>query len=161
MIDPVTMEKNPDILPVMALGRRDIPDCTMAVLVIVPADETFNPLPGGIDTFKALDRIFRAIFKRPEQGFGIRIVIAHPRAAVGRRHTQVFQPGFHGEALLRRAVIRVKHRWIEHAILSQNRSSYEVGAVFGAFQRMDFPADDFAAVDIHDHIQVKEHASYG
>ena len=33
---------------------------------------------------------------------------------------------------------------------------HQGGAKFGAFHQMDFPADDFTAVDVHDHVQIKE-----
>lgn len=70
---------------------------------------------------------------------------------------QRFQFGFRSKPLLRVAVVRMQHRWIEQASFRKYRFVQQGSSQFCAFHRVDFPADDFGTVKVHHHVQKKEH----
>ena len=70
----------------MTLVWRKEFDSTVAVLIIVPMDEFFNPGPGIIKGSKTAIWIAWAVFTGAENGLRIRIIIAYPGATPGRRN---------------------------------------------------------------------------
>ena len=44
------------------------------------------------------------------------------------------------------------------AALGPDRLAHEIGGVLGAFALVDLPADDLAAEDVEDQVEVEEHA---
>jgi hypothetical protein len=80
------------IPPGMALGRRDVADAAVMVLVVVPVHEAGGPLPGGIEISKALGRERGAILGSTEQGFDERVVVADPWAGVGGPDAEPLSP---------------------------------------------------------------------
>ena len=45
----------------MALSRCDIPDATVAVFLVVPDHKPVDPVPGNVNTVKALSRVWGGI----------------------------------------------------------------------------------------------------
>lgn len=53
----------------------------------------------------------------------------------------------------------MKNRWIKNTPLGQYRFMDQIRTQLSAFCGVDLPADDHAAVYIHDHVQIKIHAT--
>ena len=78
LIHAVASGEERRVLTGMPRGRRDEPDATVAMLVVVPAYERQDPRPGGLQRGKPLGGICRPVFTGPEESFRERIVIADP-----------------------------------------------------------------------------------
>src|SRR4051794_27829794 len=94
----------------------------------------------------------------PEQGFGERVIVADPRPAVGGDDTEPLEGGLHGGALHRAAVVGVQDEGAGEAALGPDRLAHEIGGQLGALALVDLPADDLAAVDVEDQVEVEEPA---
>lgn len=64
---------------VALLGRHEL-DAALAVPVVVPVDERRHPYAGFLRTGKGPARVVRPVFRRPEQGLGVWVVVRHPGA---------------------------------------------------------------------------------
>ena len=80
----------------MSLRRADVADAAVSMVDVVPMDEGHRPAARLLQVGEALDRELRPVLRRPDQRLGIRIVVAHPRAGVGRLHPEPVQHGQHG-----------------------------------------------------------------
>src|SRR5215203_2078947 len=130
----------------------------MAVLVVVPADETGDPaLRVGL-AGEPRCRPVRSVLAGAEQGFGERVIIADPRPAVGGDDAEPLERGLHGGALHRTAVVGVQHEGPREAALGPDRLAHEIGGQLGAFALVDLPANDLAAENVEDQVEVEEHA---
>lgn len=144
----------------MALCRRDEPDRTMPMLVVVPLHKGADPLPGGQEGGKGAARVRGPVFQGLEQGLRIRVVVADCRPAEGRRDAQRLQGGEHGRTLHRAAVIGMQHDLIRcDAVLSADIAHHFAG-LFATFGIINLPADDFTAKNVHEQVQVKIAASH-
>jgi hypothetical protein len=63
---------------VTLLGRHEF-DPAVPVPMVVPVDECSDPLTGLLFAGKGLAGVFRPILHGPEQGFGVRVVVADAR----------------------------------------------------------------------------------
>jgi hypothetical protein len=54
--------------------------------------------------------------------------------------------------------VGVQDQWMRDTALGQNGLTDKGGRQFRAFALMDFPAHNFPAEDVHDQIEVEEHA---
>src|ERR1700758_253592 len=107
----------------------------MAVFVVVPGHETGDPALRVLLAGETRCRPVRPVLAGPEQGFGERVIVADPRPAVGGDDAGA------GEAALR-----------------PDRLAHELGGQLGTFAFVDLPADDLAAVDIEDQVEIEEPA---
>jgi len=138
--------------------RCDEPDRAMAVLGVVPADETGDPALRVVLAGEPRCRPVRPVLAGAEQGFGERVVVADPRPAVGGDDAEPLERGLHGSTLHRAAVVGVQHEGAGEAALGPDRLAHEIGGVLSAFALVDLPADDLAAEDVEDQVEIKEHA---
>src|SRR4051794_2500943 len=130
----------------------------MAVLGIVPADETGDPALRVLLAGEPRCRPVRPVLAGAEQGFGERVVVADPRPAVGGDDAEPLERDLHGGAFHRAAVVGVQHEGTRAAALGPDRLAHESGGEFGAFALVDLPADDLAAEDVEDQVEVEEPA---
>jgi hypothetical protein len=145
------------ILPGMALSRRDVADAAVTVLVVVPVHEAGGPLPGGIEVGKALGRERGSILRGAEQGFDEGIVVADPRAGVGRCDAEPGEHGEHGGGLERGAIVAVQNRLGRRGVhaLGKGGAPGKVGGMIGAVGLMHLEADDLAAEQVEDEAEVE------
>jgi hypothetical protein len=80
------------------------------VLMVLSKEEAHGLFPGGLQIGNCPHDEVGPVFGRSEQGFGKGIVIAHPRAGVGRRDAEPVQHGQHGGRPHGGAVVAVQHR---------------------------------------------------
>src|SRR5215212_4623407 len=130
----------------------------MAMLVVVPADETGDPALRVLLAGEARCRPVRPVFAGAEQGFGERVVVADPRPAVGGDDAEPLERGLHGGALHRAAVVGVQDEGAGVAALGPDRLAHEIGGMLGAFALVDLPGNDLAAEDVEDQVEVEEPA---
>ena len=95
----MTIGQNRFVVPSMTLCRGDEADTAVAMLVVVPLDEVVDPDTGGAQAGKAAYWPLRAVLQRPEQGFRIGVVVAHPGSAPRRGDAQLIQLGQQGRRL--------------------------------------------------------------
>src|SRR5215218_10492451 len=127
------------------------------MLVVVPADETGDPALRVLLAGETRCRPVRPVLASAEQGFGKWVVVADPRSAVGGDDAEPLEGGLHGGALHRTAVVGMQHEGTGEAALGPDRFAHEIGGVLGAFARVDLPANDLAAEDVEDQVEVEEH----
>ena len=75
----------------MPRARRDEPDPTVSMLVVVPAHERQDPRAGRLQGGKALSGIRRPIFTGPEERFGERVIVADTRPTIRGQDPQALQ----------------------------------------------------------------------
>ena len=78
LVDDNTVPADLHGLTAVALLGRDEFDAAVAVPVVVPVDERRHPLAGFLRAGKGPARVVRPVFRRPEQGFRVRVVVRHP-----------------------------------------------------------------------------------
>src|SRR3954454_7104832 len=137
---------------------RDEPDRAMAVFLIIPGHETGDPVLRVRLAGETRCRPIRSVLAGAEQGFGKRVIIADPRPAVGGNDTKPLERGLQGGALHRAAVVGVQDEGAGEAALGPDRLAHEIGGVLGAFALVDLPADDLAAVEVEDQVEVEDPA---
>ena len=89
----------------MALGGGDEADRAVAVLVVVPVHQAIDPVAGGGEVGKGLQRIGGAVFEGFEQRFRVRVVVADRRSAEGGHDAEALQGGQHRRAFHRAAIV--------------------------------------------------------
>src|SRR5918912_2989894 len=137
---------------------RDEPDRAMAVFVVVPGHEMSDPALRVVLAGETRCWPVRPVLAGPEQGFGEGVIVADPRSAVGGDDAEPLEGGLHGGALHWAAVVGVQDEGAGEAALGPDRLAHELGGQLGTFALVDLPADDLAAVDIEDQVEVEEHA---
>src|SRR4029453_11909471 len=125
---------------------------------VVPADETGDPALRVLLAGETRCRPVRPVLAGAEQGFGERVVVADPRPAVGGDDAEPLERGLHGGALHRAAVVGVQDEGGREAAPGPDRLAHEIGGQLGAFALVDLPADDLAAEDVEDQVEVEEPA---
>ncbi len=124
-------------LPAMSLRRRHKLQPAVLVILVVPAYKFVHPGLCLLHAAERFARVVRPVFAGPEERFCVRIIVAHPRPAERRRHTQILQRRQHGGTLHRAAVtgaIGAKlGEQIAVAIANRNSCEYCLAAhtVFG------------------------------
>ena len=132
----------------------------MAVLIVVPLTKPPGPLPGGVAIGKSAGGEVGPVFGGAEQRLGEGIVVADPRARIGRLDAQPVQHRQHRRRLQRGAVVAVQHRLVGPAMhaFGQGGAPRQVCRMLGAVGVMHLEADDLATVEVDDQIQIKPHA---
>ena len=62
LVERFALRQDVEVETLMSFMGGDELDGTVAVLVVVPAHELLNPLPGGLQTLKPLLRVGRTVF---------------------------------------------------------------------------------------------------
>jgi len=75
-VQGVTLFEDHDILPAMALPRRDELQGAVSVNLVVPVLEPGDPLTGLVEVLEGFIGEARVILQRFEQGLGIGVVVA-------------------------------------------------------------------------------------
>ena len=146
------------VAPGMACTGRDPTDAAVQMLLVVPVHEPAGPQPRLHQISHAVLRELRAVLGRAEHALGVGVVVAHTRAGVRRRHAQPVQHGQHRGGFERGTVVAVQHGFARARgeVFTQRGALEQLGGVLGAVVGVDFPADDLAAEDIQDHVEVEE-----
>src|SRR5206468_12959337 len=122
LIERVARRKHEPVLAGMALGRTDVADAAVSMLVVVPVHELPRPVSRGLEVGKPLGRELGPIFGGAEQRLGERIIVAYPRPRMGRRDAEPVQHGEHGGALQGGAIVAVQHRARRHGMYALSQS---------------------------------------
>lgn len=139
----------------MTLGWGDELDRTVAMLVVVPANESGYPVTGLRDVGKCFARIVRTVLQRLEQGLGIRVVVADGRSAERRHYAKRLQGGEHRCAFHRAAIVGMQDHLITLDVFTSADIAHYFGRQVAVLVSIDLPANDLSAVDIDEHVQVK------
>ena len=148
------------VLAAVALSRRHHADAAVAVMLVVAVNEVLHPFLGLLHAFKAIARIqmIPAVLERAEEGFRIRIVIAHPRPAVREGDPAAFKQRQGRRRLHARSVVRVHDKLPGPDAMAVECLSQKLHREAGAV-RIEHPgAHHHAAVDVDDDIGVEEPA---
>ena len=151
----------------------DEADGAVQVLAIIPTGEGFHPSLGICFCGKALCRPVRSIFAGSEQSLREWVVVADPGAAVGRGDAELLHRGFHrgtfhplpGSACpcmheRGAAIVGVQNKRLHKASLGQHRLPDQGGRQVCTFALMHLPANNLAAEDVDDQIELEEHACH-
>ena len=95
----MTCRQDGDILPGVALSRRDVADAAVTMIKVVPAHEVMTPGASRFQIGKAAHRKFRAVLGGLEQRFNEGIVVRDPRTRIRRLDAQPVEHGQHGGGL--------------------------------------------------------------
>ena len=157
LIQGVARGEHGPVLAGVALSRRDVADAAVAVLVVVPVHEPPRPASRRVEVCKPLGRELGPVFGGAEQRLGKRVVVADPRPRVRRRDAEPGEHGQHGGALQAGAVVAVQHGTRRHGVhaLGQGGALGQVRRVLGAVGLVHLEADDLAAVEIQDQVEVE------
>ena len=157
------------VLATVALVGRDEADRAVAMLEIVPSSEALDPCPRRFDRCEAAGRPVGRVLAGPEQRFGKRVVIADARPADRCDYTELLHlrlhrcaphsmPGSACSCMHERgaAVVGMKNERTGQAPLGPDRALQDLGGELGRLAVVDLPADDLAAEDVDDEIEVEE-----
>ena len=135
-------------------GRGHEADAGMAMLFVVPLEEALAVSAGFFDTAEAVGEV-RAVL----QGFELRlregVIVGDVGTAVGLGHIEVHQQFCHELGSHAGAAVGMdrERAWLD-ALFGDGLGNQLPGQ-FGAFTRRDQPADDIAAEDVEDHVQLE------
>ncbi len=118
-------------------------------------DERADPLPCGHDAVEWPARIGGTVLERLEEAFAEGIVIAARGPAERWYDAELLQCGQHGGALHRTAVIGVQHNLLWRDVFPLTNIPHHLACQLAAFRFIDLPADDLAAVDVHEQVQIE------
>ena len=146
----------------MSLRRGDVADAAVPMIVVVPTHEVSCPGPSRVEVGEALGRELGPVLRGAEQRLGIGVVVAHARPRVRRLDAQPVQHRQHRGGLERGAVVAVQHGLGQHRgdALGQRRAAHQVRGVIGVVGVVHLPADDLAAVQVQDQVQVEPPADH-
>ena len=154
-VERLARHQDSDVGPFVTLSRRDEFERRVAVLGVVPAHELQHPRPHGFQRLEALPRIAGVVFEGAEEGFGLGVVVRDARAAERRRNAELLQGRQHRGPLHRAAVVRMQYHLVRRDFFSHANIAHDVAGQFTAFCIINLPANDFAAKNIDEQIQVK------
>jgi hypothetical protein len=139
---------------VSVVGGHEV-DRAVEVFGVVPLDEASDPGEGGVDVHEGARREVGAVLEGPEEGFRVGVVVADAGAAEGGRDAELLQLGQERGALHGSAVVRVQPEDIITPRIGSTNSFDERRGEVPRFDVVDRPADDAAAPDIDDQVQVE------
>ena len=135
-------------------SRGHVTDARVAMGLVVPRKEPLAMATGILNTSEA-DREIRPILQRFELGLGIGIVIRDIGSAMGLGDIQVDQQGSHRLAAHAGTAIGMQRQRVRRDVVLGHRLGDQLLGQLGGFPQGDHPADDIAAENIQDHIQVE------
>jgi hypothetical protein len=114
-------------------------------------------LSGSHQIGEPLEWELGTIFRGSEQRLGEGVVIAHTRARVRRPDAEPMQHGQHRRGLQAGAVVTVHHGARRHRMhtLGERGASGRMGGMLGTVGVMHLEADDLAAVEIQDQVEIE------
>ncbi len=134
--------------------RREEPEPAVMMVVVVPPKEGLTERAAVGDRSEAVRKL-RAVFERPELGFGKRIVVGHVRPAVRFGDAEIGQEQRDGLAPHRGAAVGMQRQLAGlDAVLRAGLGNQALGER-RAFGRGQHPADDVAAEDIEDDVEIE------
>ena len=142
------------VLAVVHSVRGHHGDPAVAMHGVVPAEERPAVDPRMLDRREARREV-RSILERLELRLRVRIVIGDVWPAVRLDHIEVHEERGHRLGPHARTAIRVQRQGPRRDTLLVHRVGDELLGELGGFTRGDHPADDVAAEDIEDDVQVK------
>lgn len=126
--------------------------------MIIPYHEGVDPGARRVETATRLRGKGGVVFQGTQQRFGVRVVIAHPRPTEGRHAPEALHGGEHGGAFHRAAVVRVQHEAGRRDGLLVTHPREQRHCVRVTLRWIHRPADDAATPNIHDQVEIPEHA---
>lgn len=143
-------------LAAVALVWCDVAERAVAVLGVVPVDEAEHPFAGLLQGDEALGREPGTVLQRPEQRFGVGVVVAHPRTAARRRDSEVVEFLQECRCLHGAAVIGVQDQRLvlRSQVLPPVRLFDELTGKLAVLGGVDLLADDLAAEHVDDQVQI-------
>ena len=99
--------KHLDVLAGVTSRGRDEANAAVLVLVVVPADEPGDPTPGLLEGGEGSPRELWTVLHRPEQSFGVGVVVGDSWPAEGRNDAEHLERRQQCRTLHRTAIIRV------------------------------------------------------
>ena len=124
--------------------------------LVVPVGKAGYPLPSVLQAGEGLAGGAGMVLEGLEQGLRVGVVITDRGPAEGGHDPQALQGRQHGGALHGAAVIGMQDQVLRRHPLAVVGAAEHGRGLFGAFAREDLPADDLAAEDIHEEVEVKE-----
>ena len=125
----VTDLKDRGRAPIVDVGGREIAQATVVMRVVVPREEIVADRARVFDGTEAVRKV-RAVFDRPELGFGKGIVVAHPRPRVARLDAEIREQQRDELAAHRRAAVRVDRELLRtDVLLAARRLDQALGQV--------------------------------
>jgi hypothetical protein len=152
--DLVSMSAHGGRLTEVDDGRREKPERAVLVRVVVPPEEVLPKCARVGDRSESLGKL-RTIFERFEVRFGEGIIVRHVRAAMRLGHAEVGQEERDRLALHRGAAVRMKRELPGLNALLRAGLGNEALGERRALVRGEHPADDIAAEDVEDHIEIE------
>ena len=126
----------------------------MSVHRVVPGEESLAMCSCIFDATEAIREV-GPIFERLELRLGVRIVIGDMRTAVALGYIKVDQQGGHGFGSHAGAAVGVQGEAARGDVLLGGGVGDQLLGQLGGLARGDHPADDVAAEDIQDQVQME------
>lgn len=146
------------VFAAVALVGGDEADRAVAMLGVVPSGEAVDPGPRCFDRREAPGRLGGCVLAGPEQRLGEWIIIRHPGPAERRGLAESLHRDLHRGTLHRAAVVGMKNERAAQAPLGPDRALQDLRGELGRFAVVDLPADDLAAENVDDEVEVEERA---
>lgn len=153
-VEEVTPLEDRSILSGVTFNRCHEPDSTVAMLVVVPADEGMYPVLSDLQVGEAVHRVGGHVLAGAEQRFRIGVVVADAGPAERGLHIHIAELFQERGCLEGTAVIGMQHQRLLDHPLRQHRTFENAACVVGRLAQEDLPADDLATEDVDDHHQV-------
>ena len=135
-------------------GGRHHADAGVAMLVVVPGEKRLAEGAAVLDAAEAIRKL-GAVLHGAELAFRIRIVVGSIGPAVGLGDAQIGQQKGHRLGAHGRAAVGVDGELAGGMLCFSQVSSMSLLGQFGAFARRHHPADDVAAEDVEDDVEVE------
>src|SRR5690625_4332912 len=128
--------------------------------IFLPTSYTRNdyisPAPSMIKIPKPLCWVFWPILTGTKQRFRISIIVGDPCSTVRWGHTQLFKFGMDERAFHSRTIVAMQYERMVATLFAQHGTMNDCGAIGHGFSLKHFMANDLAAVDINNEIQIEE-----
>ena len=162
LVERMASPQDVPVLSGMSLGRTDVADGTVAMVMVVPLHERVRPFSRLFEVREALRRELRSVLRGAEQRFQEGVVVTDARAGVGGPQTQPMHHRQDSGGLERRAGIPVQHRLVVQRmqVLGDGRAPQQVHGMLGVVGLVDLEADDLAAVQVQDQVQIEPATHY-
>ena len=140
----------------MSIGRADVSNAAMKVLMVVPGDEAARPRSRGFEIFESCWRELWPVLRGAEQTLDECVVVADAGPRVRRLDFQPVQHRQYRCGLERGAVVAVQYRLGLHRVnaFGQRGALDQVRCVRRVIGIVDLKAHDLAAIDIQDQVQI-------
>jgi len=135
-------------------GRRHHPDAEVPMFVVVPAEEPLAVCACILDAAEAPGEV-GTVLQGLELRLGERVVVGDVRPAVGLGDLQIDQQRGDGLRAHAGAAIGVQRQGVRGDVVLGDGVGDQLLGELGGLARSDRPADDVAAEDVEDHVEVE------